>query len=53
MYNQGVSETQIKLRSLDMYDEFIDSREGFTAEEEMEYNEWLDAQDEYEYGNYQ
>ena len=35
-----------------MYDEYIDSREGFNMYDEMEYNEWLDAQgdeDEYEY----
>lgn len=32
--------------------ENLDSREGFSVEEEMEYNEWLDSQceeDEYEY----
>ena len=32
--------------------EFIDSREGFSMADEMEYNEWLDSQgdeDEYEY----
>lgn len=32
-----------------MYREDLDSREGFSTAEEMEYNEWLDSlEDKYE-----